>query len=285
MATLQIHGTETEISVEFLVDRIIDLHKSISELETLKPCKKVNNLFTNLVNLCILPCSMDVSTLPPNVQAIRESLIVLCGQAESLLELEFSTLLSKIPKPLNNLILFPYYHNYIKLANLENKILKDNGVVNPKKVAFVGSGPLPLTSIIMAMKHMKGTHFDNYDVDSVANDVAGKIVGSDAELEGRMKFWTRDIVEVKEELGGYDCVFLAALVGMKKEDKVKIIKHLRKYMKEGGIVVVRSAKGGRAFLYPVVEVGDLVGFEILSIFHPTDDVVNSVILVRKPVII
>lgn len=211
--------------------------------------------------------------------------MVLCGRAEGLLEFEFSTLLGKIPKPLNNLTLFPYYQNYIKLAHLEHKILNDNGVVNPKKVAFVGSGPLPLTSIIMAMQHMKTTYFDNYDIDSMANDVAGKIVASDAELEGRMKFWTRDIVEVKEELGGYDCVFLAALVGMKKEEKVKILGHLRKYMKEGGILVVRSAKGGRAFLYPVVELHDLIGFEVLSIFHPTDDVVNSVLLARKPIII
>ncbi|XP_022987937.1 nicotianamine synthase-like [Cucurbita maxima] len=285
MEALQILGTETDISEEVLIARVIDLHGSISRLETLKPCKEVNGLFTNLVKFCILPCSIDVSTLPPHLQAIRESLILFCGRAEGLLELEFSTMLGKIPKPLNNLTLFPYYDNYIKLAHLEYKILIDNGVVNPKKVAFVGSGPLPLTSIILAMQHMKNTYFDNYDIDSMANEVAGKIVASDGELEGRMKFWTRDIVEVGEELEGYDCVFLAALVGLKKEDKVKILSHLRKYMKQGGVLVVRSAKGGRAFLYPVVEVADMVGFDILSIFHPSDDVVNSVLLARKPILI
>ncbi|KAK2646339.1 hypothetical protein Ddye_021534 [Dipteronia dyeriana] len=110
---------------------------------------------------------------------MRKSLIILCCQAEGLLELEFATFLTKIPHPLNNLNLFPYYGNYIKLANLEYGILNVNGVVQPKKVAFVGSSPMPLTSIIMASQHMKSTHFDNFDIDEAANDVALKIVPFD----------------------------------------------------------------------------------------------------------
>ncbi|TXG60998.1 hypothetical protein EZV62_012361 [Acer yangbiense] len=203
---------------------------------------------------------------------------------DGLLELEFATFLTKIPQPLNNLNLFPYYGNYIKLANLEYGILSENGVVQPKKVAFVGSGPMPLTSIIMASQHMKSTHFDNFDIDEVANDVARRIVASDAELEKRMKFVSRDIMDVKNKLGEYDSIFLAALVGMSKEEKMKILGHVRKYMKEGGALLVRSAKGARAFLYPVVEENDLLDFELLSIFHPTNDVINSVVLVHKPVI-
>ncbi len=64
---------------------------------------------------------------------------------------------------------------------------------------------------------------------------------------------------------------------------MKIIGHIRKYMKEGGILLVRSADGARAFLYPVVEENDLVGLEVLSIFHPSNDVINSVVIVRKPI--
>ncbi|KAJ6927653.1 hypothetical protein NC651_011630 [Populus alba x Populus x berolinensis] len=184
---------------------------------------------------------------------MRESLVNLCGRAEGLLELEFATSLSKIHQPLNNLNLFPYYGNYVKLANIEYRILNESGVLQPKKVAFVGS-----------------------------DDVARQIVASDVELEKRMKFETADIMEVKEKLSEYDCIFLAALVGMSKVDKVKILGHLRKYMKEGGVLLVRSAKGARAFLYPVVEEQDVLGFELLSVFHPTNDVINSVVLLRKP---
>ncbi|KAK2640247.1 hypothetical protein Ddye_028042 [Dipteronia dyeriana] len=144
---------------------------------------------------------------------MHESLIILCGQAEGLLELEFATFLTKFPQPFNNLNLFPYYGNYIKIANLEYGILSENGVVQPKKVAFGGSGLMPLTPISMASQHMKSTHFDNFDIDEADNDVALKIVASDAELEKRMKFASQDIMDVKDKLGEYDCIFSAALLG------------------------------------------------------------------------
>ncbi|CAK7329226.1 unnamed protein product [Dovyalis caffra] len=283
MAALQISNPESQISSELLVSRIMQIHASISKLGSLRPSKQVNGLFSNLVKLCIPPSSIDITALPEEVQAMRESLINLSGHAEGLLELEFATFLIKTTRPMDNLNLYPYYGNYVKLANIENRILNESMVVQPKKVAFVGSGPMPLTSFIMAKHHMKSTHFDNFDINKAANDVARQIVASDAELEKRMKFETCDIMEVKEALREYDCIFLAALVGMSKVHKVKVLGHIRKYMKEGGVLLVRSAKGARAFLYPVVEEQDFLGFELLSIFHPTDEVINSVVLLRKPV--
>ncbi|XP_050219144.1 nicotianamine synthase-like [Mercurialis annua] len=282
MASLQNSNLETQISDELLVARITEIHGAISKLESLRPSKQVNSLFSHLVCLCIQPSSIDITSLSKEAQEMRKSLIVICGRAEGLLELEFATFLIKVNNPLDNLNLFPYYGNYVKLANLECTILSENGVVEPKKVAFIGSGPMPLTSIILATHHLKSTHFDNYDIDEAANNVARRIVGSDSELEKRMKFETCDVMEVKEKFRDYDCIFLAALVGMTKKEKMKIVGHVRKYMKEGGILLVRSANGARAFLYPVVEENDLLGFKILSIFHPTDDVVNSVVLARKP---
>lgn len=70
--------------------------------------------------------------------------------------------------------------------------------------------------------------------------MARQLVGSDCGLEKIMEFKTRDVMEVKEEFGEYECIFLAALVGMNKEDKTKIIAHLRKYMKKGGVLLARS---------------------------------------------
>ncbi|XP_010545875.1 PREDICTED: nicotianamine synthase-like [Tarenaya hassleriana] len=157
---------------------------------------------------------------------------------------------------------------------MEQRILSDNGVLRSKKVAFVGSGPMPLTSFVMATRRMTTTHFDNFDIDPTANELARKIAASDHALEERMKFLTRDVMELKEEFAEYDCVFMAALVGMSGEEKAKIIGHIRKYMKKGGYLLVRSAKGARAFLYPVVEEAHLLGFQVISVFHPMDDVIN-----------
>lgn len=269
---------------ELLVSQVVQIHANICKLESLRPSKQVNTLFTRLVKLCTPPSSIDIRALPQEIQLIRESLINLCARAEGLLELEFSTFLSNLPDPLRNLSLFPYYDNYLKLAKLEYRILRENGVGLPKKAAFIGSGPLPLTTLIMATHHMKSTRFDNFDLDESANAAARQLVASDAVLERRVKFETRDVMEVGEELGDYELIYLAALVGMRKEEKVKIVGHLRKHMKEGGILLVRSAKGARAFLYPVVEEEELVGFQILTVFHPTNDIINSVLLARKSIL-
>ncbi|XAR51182.1 Nicotianamine synthase [Bertholletia excelsa] len=279
---LQQPSLQNQVPDELLIAHIMQLHESISKLESLRPSKQVNALLTQLVKLCTLPSSIEVSNLPNEVQAMRGSLIRLCGEAEALLELEFAALVCQTPNPTNNLHLFPYYGNYVKLANLEYNILRDNGIVNPKKVAFVGSGPMPLTSIILATHHLFVSIFDNYDIDDSANTMARKIVSSDAELERRMRFKTQDVMEAREELGEYDLIFLAALVGMSKEEKMKVIAHVRKHMKPGGALLLRSVKAARAFLYPVVEEDHLSGLEVLSVFHPMNDVINSVILARKP---
>lgn len=105
---------------------------------------------------------------------------------------------------------------------------------------------------------------------------------SDPDLSKRMFFHTSDVMDVSSsELKEYDVVFLAALVGMDKDEKTKIIEHLEKNMAPGALLMLRSAHGARAFLYPVVDPCDLSGFEVLSVFHPTDEVINSVVIARK----
>ena len=107
----------------------------------------------------------------------------------------------------------------------------------------------------------------------------------DEDVRARMAFHTADVADLTAaELGAYDVVFLAALVGMASEEKAGAIAHLGKRMKDGAALVVRSAHGARAFLYPVVELDDVRrgGFEVLAVHHPTgDEVFNSFIVARK----
>nr|XP_043621827.1 nicotianamine synthase-like [Erigeron canadensis] len=268
-----------------LIEQVCEIYEKISKLETLKPSKDVNNLFTQLVLMCIPHSSINIDTLPSNVQEIRSKLIKLCGEAEGHLEAHFSTLLGSFENPLHHLDVFPYYSNYLKLSLLEYNILNQHYSCTkeaPKRVAFVGSGPLPLTSIVLASYHLKDTVFHNYDIDNSANLMASRLVSSDPDLSQRMVFHTADIMNVTDELKNYDVVFLAALVGMDIEKKVEVIEHLAKYMSPGAILMLRSAHGARAFLYPVVDPEVLQGeFDVLSIFHPDDDVVNSVVITRK----
>ncbi|KAF8387751.1 hypothetical protein HHK36_026406 [Tetracentron sinense] len=275
------HSVDMGCQEEMLVEKVCEIYDNISRLETLKPSKDVNMLFTQLVLTCIPPSPIDVTKLCERVQEIRSNLIRLCGEAEGLLESHFSTLIGTYENPLHHIILFPYYSNYLKLSLLEYTILNKHCTQVPSLVAFVGSGPLPLTSIVLATSHLRTTTFHNYDIDLSANSKAFHLVSSDPDLSKRMFFHTTDILNVSNSLKDYEVVFLAALVGMNKEEKVRIIDHLAKYMAPGALLMLRSAHGARAFLYPVVDPCDLRGFEVLSVFHPTDEVINSVVIARK----
>lgn len=271
---------------ELLVSKVCEMYEKISSLESLKPCKDVNMLFTQLVLMCMPPSPIDVSKLSKRVQEIRSKLIRLCGEAEGLLESHFSTILGSYENPLDHLEIFPYYSNYLKLSLLEFTILSQHSCTHvpshvPSQVAFVGSGPLPLTSIVLASYHLTTTSFHNFDIDPSANTMASRLVSSDPDLSKRMFFHTTNILDVTNTLKDFDVVFLAALVGMDKEEKIRVIDHLAKYMAPGAILMLRSAHGARAFLYPVVEPCDLQGFQVLSMFHPTDEVINSVVIARK----
>lgn len=266
-----------------LVQRVCELYKKISSLESLKPCKDVNMLFNQLVLTCMPPnYPIDVTKLCRKVQEMRSNLIKLCGEGEGLLESHYSSILASYDNPIDHLHIFPYFTNYLKLSQLEFTILSQHhSGSEPSRVAFVGSGPLPLTSIVLASNHLTKTHFHNYDIDASANSLALQLVSPDPDLSKRMFFHTTDIMDVTCALRDYDVIFLAALVGMEKEQKIRVIEHLSKYMANDSILMIRSAHGARAFLYPVIEASDLRGFQVLSVFHPTDEVVNSVIIARK----
>ncbi len=63
-------------------------------------------------------------------------------------------------------------------------------------------------------------------------------------------------------------------MGTDGEGKARVLEHLARHMAPGAVLMVRSARGARAFLYPVVESSSLRGFEVLSVFHPTDEVIS-----------
>ncbi|KAL9320518.1 hypothetical protein ACSQ67_012357 [Phaseolus vulgaris] len=265
-----------------VVGKVCQIYEKISKLGDLSPSSHVNNLFTQLVTICTTPCQIDVSQLSEQVRETIAKLIRLCGKAEGLLENHYSTLIGSQENPLNHMKLFPYYSNYFKLSHLEFTMLTTHCTQVPSQLAFVGSGPLPLTSIMLATHYLRETCFHNYDMDPLANAKAHGLVSSDPDLSKRMFFHTNDILNVSNGLKDYNVVFLAALVGMDHKEKTEVIKHLAKFMAPGAILLLRSAHGARAFLYPVVDPSsDLKGFEVLSVFHPTDEVINSVIVARK----
>ncbi|KAM0913690.1 hypothetical protein ACQ4PT_011978 [Festuca glaucescens] len=271
--------------VAALVEKITGLQAAIAKLPSLSPCPEVDALFTDLVTACVPPSPVDVTKLGPEAQAMREGLIRLCSTAEGKLEAHYADMLAAFDNPLDHLHRFPYYSNYINLSKLEYELLARYvpGCVAPARVAFVGPGPLPFTSLVLAARQLPNTLFDNYDLCDAANQRAKKLIRADKDVGARMSFHTADVADLTQELRAYDVVFLAALVGMAAEEKADVIAHLGRHMTDGAALVVRSAHGARGFLYPIVDPEDVArgGFEVLAVYHPDDEVVNSVIVARK----
>nr|Q9ZQV6.1 RecName: Full=Probable nicotianamine synthase 4; AltName: Full=HvNAS4; AltName: Full=S-adenosyl-L-methionine:S-adenosyl-L-methionine:S-adenosyl-methionine 3-amino-3-carboxypropyltransferase 4 [Hordeum vulgare]BAA74583.1 nicotianamine Synthase 4 [Hordeum vulgare subsp. vulgare] len=269
--------------VDALVQKITGLHAAIAKLPSLSPSPDVDALFTDLVTACVPPSPVDVTKLAPEAQAMREGLIRLCSEAEGKLEAHYSDMLAAFDNPLDHLGVFPYYSNYINLSKLEYELLARYvpGRHRPARVAFIGSGPLPFSSYVLAARHLPDTVFDNYDLCGAANDRATRLFRADKDVGARMSFHTADVADLTDELATYDVVFLAALVGMAAEDKAKVIAHLGAHMADGAALVARH--GARGFLYPIVDPQDIGrgGFEVLAVCHPDDDVVNSVIIAQK----
>uniref|UniRef100_A0A0E0KCS5 Nicotianamine synthase n=1 Tax=Oryza punctata TaxID=4537 RepID=A0A0E0KCS5_ORYPU len=270
--------------VATLVEKIAGLHAAISKLPSLSPSAEVDALFTDLVTACVPASPVDVAKLGPEAQAMREELIRLCSTAEGHLEAHYADMLAAFDNPLDHLSRFPYYGNYVNLSKLEYELLvRYVPGIAPSRVAFVGSGPLPFSSLVLAAHHLPNAVFDNYDRCGAANERARRLFRADEDLGARMAFHTADVATLTEELGAYDVVFLAALVGMAAEEKGEVIAHLGAHMADGAALVVRSAHGARGFLYPIVDLEDIRrgGFDVLAVYHPDDEVINSVIVARK----
>lgn len=272
------------MEVAALVQKITGLHAAISKLPSLSPSPEVDRLFTDLVMACVPASPVDVTQLDPETQKMREELIRLCSDAEGKLEAHYSDLLASFDNPLDHLGRFPYFSNYINLSKLEYELLVQYipGLA-PSRIAFVGSGPLPFSSLVLAAHHLPNTQFDNYDMCGPANERAQKLFRADRDLRTRMSFHTADVATLTDVLGKYDVVFLAALVGMAAEEKARVVAHLGRHMADGAALVVRSAHGARGFLYPIVDPEDIRrgGFDVLAVYHPEGEVINSVIIARK----
>uniref|UniRef100_A0A0E0LQ25 Nicotianamine synthase n=1 Tax=Oryza punctata TaxID=4537 RepID=A0A0E0LQ25_ORYPU len=274
-----------EEEVQRLVEKITGLAAAIGKLPSLSPSPEVNALFTELVVTCIPPSRVDVEQLGPEAQDMRARLIRLCADAEGHLEAHYSDLLAAHDNPLDHLALFPYFNNYIQLSHLEYGLLARHvPAPPPSRLAFLGSGPLPLSSLVLAARLLPAASFHNYDICPEANRRASRLVRADRDLAARMAFHTSDVADVTTELAAYDVVFLAALVGMAAEEKARMVEHLGKHMAPGAALVVRSAHGARGFLYPVVDPEEIRrgGFDVLAVHHPEGEVINSVIIARKP---
>ena len=151
------------------------------------------------------------------------------------------------------LLAFPYHQNYVDLVRMEMNAIAS---VIPDSVtrafAFLGSGPLPLTSLCIR-HHFKSECVTCCNIDQDATAIATAVELRDALglSPETMCFQCASAGSPDIDLGGFDIVYLAALVGSCSRHKHEIMANVVKRMKPGALVVMRSAHSLRRLLYPV----------------------------------
>jgi hypothetical protein len=259
-----------------VVGRIEHVHERLAAAPDLRPGSVIDGLFAELVALVLdTPAAQaDVVLDDPVVQKLLPRLVRLSAQGEYELELAWAERIAAGRRPHDELRRFPYLANYRELSRLEHAaVAAHRGRV--RRVAFVGSGPLPLTALFLAERF--GVAVDNIDVDATAVTAAGAVgvaLGID-----RWTFHQHDVLT--HDLARYDLVVLAALVGLGPDDKHRILAHLAATMAPGALLLARSARGLRRLLYPEADPSRVDGFRPLGVIHPRGRVINSVAVARR----
>ncbi|KAH7377338.1 Nicotianamine synthase [Pyrenochaeta sp. MPI-SDFR-AT-0127] len=285
----------TRTSAHELLAEIQKIHSSLAACSSLAPGDEINTLLTYLVNLCIKSYSVEFTSYffsIPGIEDLCQKLRPLCSESEGELESFWAKRMTEATSESigtsqsNRSILatFPYHQNYIDLSRLECSTLEAFLPSTPTQIAFVGSGPLPLTSLCILDRY-PNVKAHNIDRDSNALVTSQKLCGNLGYGE-RMTYGCEDVsLETGSSTAwkSFEVVFLAALVGTDTNSKVSILSSICKKLSPGALIVARSARGLRSVLYPILELSDdldRIGLEVLAEVHPWTQVVNSVIVLR-----
>lgn len=179
---------------------------------------------------------------------------------------------------------FTYYSNYVDLTRLELNMILALSIDPPRKFAFIGSGPLPLSSLCIAdsLTREGGEkalvhNIDNHHGAIEQSSEMCRMLGIHAEC---LRFQCAEATSA-EGLEEYDVVYLASLVGTTQAQKTEIISTLVKRIRPGALLVLRTAHSLRSLLYPLINVSTKMASgdaERLVMMHPYNHLVNSVVI-------
>lgn len=242
--------------------------KKIKRLKSFKPSAKVNEIFSKLVNIALSP-NEKIKLPAKDIKFLQKS----AAKAEYELEKYWA---QKITNNKNDLYKFPYYENYVKLTRIEWNTLLSCKFHSSHNVLFLGSGPLPLTGIILAKIY--GCNVTLLDISNEAINISKNIIKG-LNLSN-ISFVNSDALDFNK-YKKFDVIYLAALAGIDSGVKKKIIDKIRKESSENVHLVVRSSFGNREILYKPIKKKDLNGFKLEVEVKPHNDIVNSFLILKK----
>lgn len=246
-----------------------NLYKEILKQKSLKPSKEVDFLFKDLV---------DHATNIKNKIILNKkelsSLVKKCGEAEYEMEKHYALKIINSKNPKKELEKFKYYKNYLDLIKLE--YLNISYYSKIKNIIFTGSGPLPLSGIILAEEY-------NLNVTLLENDIEAFKISKELvkilSLKNKIKIINEDAYFFKE-YHKYDCIFIAAMVENINKKKIDFVNELYTNLKNDTLLLCRSSHENRKLLYTNIKKDKLIMSPVLEV-RPHNYIVNSFLIFQK----
>ena len=274
-----------ELSQEYIIEEILGLHRDIRDLSDEEilygPSDQNGELFRKLDALITL--EMDDKTAQEILQKkelepVFTDIIRFRNLYTVKLETEHANEVLANESPWDVLEQFPFYGNYLKLVRTEYEGL---GLKPGDTVAFLGSGPLPLTLIVF---------FREYGVKSIGIEQVSTRANLSRRLIEKLGL-SEDITIVngnhfsldgKDFGANLDSGVRALMVAAQAESKKEIFEHLLKVMPLGSRISCRIyEKGLRKLLNGNCLLDLPEGFDEQMRVHPEPPVYNTVVFLEK----
>lgn len=164
---------------------------------------------------------------------------------------------------------FHFYDRYIGLINNESQLVKFN---SDKTFVFIGSGPLPLT-LIMVNK-VFGCKCIGIEIDSTVAELSREVLKK-LGLDEDIKIVVGDETAIRDL--DFDILMVAALA----EPKERVFANIWECVDKETPIIYRTYTGMRAILYSPVMEKDTRGFHKEVMILPTGNTNNTSVLIRK----
>jgi len=264
-----------------IVDKFIAFIREVNELlQQEVDLSPANQLITNMIRR--LSLQLRSHYLPEEVQAVLSNEYIRMNQrnlqdklseAEFLVELGDSLHICKLEDSvLDSIRRLSYWNIYMALVSEElstlRRITRADGQTEKSRIVFVGSGPMPLSPIIL---HLIGdVEVLCLEIDSVAYDAS-------CFLLERMGLGNKVTVVMENgsnfDYSSYSRIFVASLV----RDKLGVLNQIKRTSPDS-LVAVRTAEGMKRIMYEAVDELQLKkqGWRILTRTWPEEAlVINS----------
>ncbi|KAF2756489.1 nicotianamine synthase [Pseudovirgaria hyperparasitica] len=252
---------------------ILALFARLERLESLEPNPQNSKLFNQLFDLVTTTkttVEQDSKILSdPRIVPLIPRLWTLWGDAEYLLEADFARKVINAPAKttaLKTFNSFPYLDQYRQLARMEvntlDTALGELSLPPIRRIAFIGSGPTPFTSLCYAERYSDDVSYHNIDRNPDAIALSSSLVTSCGFKNVSFEQIDADSLT---DLREFDVVHFAAMVGADADAKKDLLVGVAKCMRPGALILLRSTDSLRTVLYPRYEVDDT---EVLSLVTP-----------------